>query len=284
MQKILVAGATGYLGKFIVEDLLHRHFNTSVVVRDAEKFDAFNLVVNRVIQASITDKTSLSGCCKGIDVVISALGITKQRDGLSYLDVDYQANLNLLDEAKKSGVKKFIYISVLNGEELAELQICHAKEKFVNALKDSGLEFCVIRPNGFFSDMKEFFNMAVNGRIYLFGNGELRSNPIHGEDLATVCVDAIASTQTVITIGGPQTLTQNEIARLAFEAAKQPVKITYIPDWLRSTALKVLRLILPSRTFGPIEFFMTVMAREMTAPEYGRHTLKEYFNTCRQIK
>ncbi len=47
------------------------------------------------------------------------------------MDVDYQANMNLLKEAKKSGVKKFIYVSVLNGEKLRNLKICDAKEMFV---------------------------------------------------------------------------------------------------------------------------------------------------------
>jgi hypothetical protein len=39
--------------------------------------------------------------------------------------------------------------------------------------------------------MDEFYHMAVKGRIYLFGDGSYKSNPIHGEDLAQVCVDAI---------------------------------------------------------------------------------------------
>jgi uncharacterized protein YbjT (DUF2867 family) len=82
--------------------------------------------------------------------VISTVGITRQKDGLTYNDVDYQANVNLIDEAKKKGVKKFIYISVFNGQLLRHLKICEAKEKLVDYLKKSGLDFCIIRPNGFF--------------------------------------------------------------------------------------------------------------------------------------
>ena len=54
------------------------------------------------------------------------------------MDVDYQANLNLLNEARESGVRKFIYVSVLNGEKLRHLKICDAKEMFVEELKKSG--------------------------------------------------------------------------------------------------------------------------------------------------
>lgn len=120
------------------------------------------------------------------------------------MDVDHQANMNLLREAQNSGVKKFFYVSVLNGERLWHVAICDAKEMFVDKLKASGLAYCVVRPNGFFSDMAEFFRMAEKGRIYLFGNGQLKVNPIHGEDLATVCVDAIGSKNQEISVGGPE--------------------------------------------------------------------------------
>jgi len=193
------------------------------------------------------------------------------------MDVDYRANMNLLKEAKKSGVKKFIYVSVLNGEKLRHLKMCNAKEMFVEQLKRSGIEYCIVRPNGFFSDMSEFVKMAKRGRVYLFGNGELRANPIHGEDLAVVCVDAIDRPVNEIEIGGPETLTQNEIASMASDHLASKPKITHIPDWVRVTILKLVRLFTGSKVYGPVEFFMTVMAMDMLSPEYGKHTLKEYF-------
>lgn len=277
MNTILVAGATGYLGRYIVKNLSDRKFNTTALVRNPSKFQDFHIPVNKLIQAEVTDRATLNNCCEDIDVVISTVGITKQTDNLSYMDVDYQANVNLLDEAKRSGVKKFIYVSVLNGEKLQDLKICQAKEQFVEELKKSGMNYCVIRPNGFFSDMTEFYTMAKKGRIYLFGDGTLKSNPIHGEDLAQLCVDAIDQEETEIEIGGPDTLSQIEIATLAFEAAGKPVKITYIPDWVRRLLLKFLKILLNSNTFGPIEFFMNVMAINMIAPEYGNRSLKDYF-------
>ena len=194
------------------------------------------------------------------------------------MDVDYQANMNLLREAQKSGVKKFIYISVLHGEKLRDLKICEAKELFVEQLKRSGLDYCIVRPNGFFSDMSEFFNMAKKGRVYLFGKGNFRANPIHGEDLATFCVDAIGKDDNEVEIGGPQTLSQQEIASIAFEISGNTPKITYIPKWVSVAFLKLIRLLTGSKVYGPVEFFMTVMAMDMLAPEYGTHTLKDYFS------
>lgn len=284
MQNILVAGATGYLGKYIVKQLQCDKFNTSVVVRNPDKFNQFLLSVDNVIQAECTAPNSLTSCCDGVDVVISSLGITKQKDGLSYMDVDYQANLNLLNEAKKSGVKKFIYISVLNGDKLKALKICEAKERFVTELQCSGLDYCIIRPNGFFSDMTEFYNMALKGRIYLFGDGHLKSNPIHGSDLAKVCVDAIKTDEHNISVGGPEILTQLEIAQIAFNAANKPLKIVFIPDIVRRMLLSIAKLFLNSHKYGPVEFFLNVMAMEMVAPVYGQHRLEDYFREIKDVE
>ncbi|MGB5455917.1 MAG: SDR family oxidoreductase [Gammaproteobacteria bacterium] len=277
MKRILLAGSTGYLGSYIAKELHKRPFFFRAIARSPDKLEKNGIKAAEILKAELTDPDSVKECCKDIDVVISTVGITRQKDGLTYMDVDYQANMNLLKEAKKSGVKKFIYVSVLNGEKLRNLKICDAKEMFVEQLKKSGIDYCIVRPNGFFSDMSEFYNMAKRGRIYLFGNGELRSNPIHGEDLAVVCVDAIDMSDKEIQIGGPETLTQNEIASIAFDILGKKPKITHIPDWVRVAILKLVRLLTESKVYGPIEFFMTVMAIDMLAPEYGKHTLEEYF-------
>jgi uncharacterized protein YbjT (DUF2867 family) len=282
MKRVLVAGATGYLGKHIVKNLIDRGINTTAIIRTTSDFSQPDLSIN-VIRAEVTDALTLKNCCDGIDTIISTIGITRQVDGLSYMDVDYQANLNLLNEAKINNVIKFIYISALHGDRLTSLKIFEAKEKFVTELQASGIDYCVIRPTGFFVDLAEFYNMALKGRIYLFGDGRYQSNPIHGEDLAEVCVDAIDASTNEIEVGGPDILTQTEIAKIAFEAINKPAKITYIPDWVRLIALKAAKLILSTNKFGPIEFFLNVLVLNMVAPKYGKRTLKAEFNFLKSM-
>lgn len=275
--KVLVAGSTGYLGRFITQELINRGADTTIIVRNENRINlkAPNL---KIIEAQVTQPDTLMGVCDNIDIVISSVGITRQKDGLTYMDVDYQANVNLLNEAKKSKVKKIIYISVLNGDNLRQLKIGEAKEKFVDELKTSGLDYCVIRPNGFFSDMADFLNMAKNGRVYLFGNGELKLNPIHGQDLAQVVVDAINQNVKEINIGGPDLLSQNEIGELALKAYSKPVKIIHLPNWIRILAIRLIRIFTGPKTYGPIEFFLTTMNMDMTAPKYGKHHIADFFN------
>ena len=277
MKKILLAGASGYLGSFIAKELIKRDYFLKVIVRDSKKFIEKKIKVNKIIEAEVTKAESLKGEIQGIDIVISSIGITRQKDGLSYMDVDYRANMNLLKEAKISGVKKFIYISAFNGDKLKNLQILQAKEAFVKELKNSGLDYCIVRPNGFFCDMEEIYNMAKNGSIYLFGDGEIKLNPNHGQDLAEVCINAITNVDKEINVGGPDILSLKDISNIAFEALDKKSKIIYIPDFIRLFILKIGKFILPIKTFGPIEFFLSAMAKDMIAPKYGKHTLQEHY-------
>ena len=277
MKKVLVAGATGYLGRYVVQEFKKQGYWICALARNAEKLESIDEFIDKKFVGEATKTESLNNICKEIDIVFSSVGITKQKDGLTYMDVDYRGNSNLLNEAKKSGVKKFIYVSVLNGDKLKELKICKAKEKFVDELKNSGLDYCIIRPNGFFSDMSEFLKMAKKGKIYLFGSGNQKVNPIHGADLAEVCVAASERNEKEIEVGGPETFMHNEIAELAFSALGKRSKVVHISDFLRRMTLKLGKLFMSSKNFGPVEFFMNVMAIDMVAPEYGTHRLTDFF-------
>ncbi|MCB0493100.1 MAG: SDR family oxidoreductase [Cyclobacteriaceae bacterium] len=277
MKKIVIAGATGYLGSHLVKELQRMEIPIQAIARKGKRLRDQGLNPEQIIEAEVTDPATLSGKLNGADVLISTVGITRQKDGLTYMDVDFQANMNLLEEAKKAGIKKFIYVSVINGEKMRHLKIMEAKERFVDELKASDLEYTIVRPNGFFSDMKDFLIMAKSGRVYLFGSGNYKLNPIHGEDLAKAIVESLETSEQELMIGGPDILTQNEIAEMALKAQMKPIKIVHLPDWMRKTIMKSMRMFTSSKTYGPIEFFMTMMAQDNIAPRYGIHRLRAYF-------
>ncbi|UAB80045.1 SDR family oxidoreductase [Marixanthomonas sp. SCSIO 43207] len=274
---ILVAGATGYLGRHLVQVLIEKQNHVVAIARNPNQLKNTNENYLEIKQAQVTQPETLRDMCKGIDTVISTVGITRQKDGLTYMDVDYQANMNILNEAKKSGVNHFVYVSAIHGDRHRDLKIFEAKERFVDALKASGLSYTIVRPNGFFSDMKDFLQMAQSGRVFVFGSGNQLFNPIHGEDVARAMVEHLGTYNTEITLGGPDVLSLNEISKLALQSLNKPVKITHLPDCLRRLTIWVLRTFTSVKTYGPVEFFLTLMANDTVAPPYGKHRLKEYF-------
>jgi uncharacterized protein YbjT (DUF2867 family) len=275
-KKVLVAGATGYLGQYLVKELKKRGFWVRALIRKEAQKSKFEDVDDFFV-GQITEPDSIKGITNNIDWVFSSIGITRQKDGLTYMDVDYQGNSNLLKEALKDKVEAFQYISAINGDKLRQLKIFEAKEKFVDELKGSGIRYCVLRPNGFFSDMKDFLTIAKGGRVYLFGDGKLKLNPIHGEDLAKVCVDKMIAGVNEETVGGVDIFTQKELAELALKAWEKPIKISHLPDWTRRFTIWVLRTFTSSKTYGPIEFFLTAMAYDSIASQYGTNHLEDFF-------
>ena len=283
-EKILLAGATGYLGQYILAVLLREEYPTRIVVRNKSKISPALLThpLLEVVEAEVTQPDTLRGVCKGVRKVISTVGITRQKDGLTYEQVDFQANKNLLDEALREGVRKFIYVSVFKGEAMRHIAIGAAKEHFVDTLKASGLDYCIIRPSGFYSDMTIFFKMAKakKDEILLFGKGQYAMNPIHGEDLAEVCVAQLEGYEREVNVGGAEVFTQTEMAHLAFEVLHKPVNIIYLPDWVRRLILKMGKYLLPKSIYGAIEFFLTIMAMDVVAPmQVGKHRLKAFFES-----
>ena len=277
MKKIIIAGATGYLGSYLVKELQNRKATFKAIARNQKRLQEQGLKPEQIIKAEVTEPKTLSGKLHDADVVISTVGITRQKDGLTYMDVDFQANMNLLEEAKQAGVKKFIYVSVINGAKMRDLKIMEAKERFVDELKISGLDYQIIRPNGFFSDMKDFLDMAQKGKVYLFGGGNYKLNPIHGADLAKAMVESIDVSEHEVIIGGPDILTQNEIAEIALKTWMRPIKIVHLPDWIRKFVIRSMRLFTSSKTYGPIEFFLTMLGQDNVAPRHGVHRLQSFF-------
>ncbi|MCT4629076.1 SDR family oxidoreductase [Winogradskyella sp.] len=274
---VLLAGATGYLGGYLLKVLIEKENQVVAIARKSNQLENSNENYLEIKLAEVTKPETLRDICKGINTVISTVGITRQKDGLTYMDVDFKANMNLLKEAKKSGVKHFVYVSAINGDKYRNLKIFEAKEKFVDALKSSGLNYTIVRPNGFFSDMKDFLEMAKSGRVYLFGSGNQKFNPIHGEDLARAIVDTLSDYNKEVTIGGPDILSLNDISKLALMSLDKPIKILHLPDCLRRLTIWSLRTFTSVKTYGSIEFFLTLTAEDNIAPTYGNHKLKDYF-------
>ncbi|MCB1690060.1 MAG: SDR family oxidoreductase [Halioglobus sp.] len=287
MKKVLIAGATGYLGKYAVKAFKARGYWVRVLSRDKGRlfepgpFTAPALStedIDDIFIGQVADPATLTGIMEGIDIVFSCVGISRQRDGLTFEQVDYQCNRNLIDLCLASGVPRFVYVSMQGAENIMHLAITQAHERVVSDLRESGLEYRIVRPCGYFSDMGVLYDMASRGRSYLVGQGNNRMNPIHGRDLAEACVDAAEGEELEIEVGGPDIMTQREAAELAFEVVGKPARISVIPMWLARTLVRFIRLL--STQFGDLaEFIVTAGELDGVGPRRGTTTLRSYFES-----
>lgn len=275
MKRVFIAGATGYLGRFLCAEFQQRGWYVIALVRCSAQ--AKPIAADQLVEAQATDVASISGVMAGTDLVVSSLGITRQKDGLDYWDVDYLANLNLLHEAERTGVSRFAYIHVLRAADMAQVPMVAAKSAFVAELQRSAVASTIIAPSGYFSDMSDFLAMARSGRVWLFGDGSKRINPIHGADLAGATVEAVEDGIAWMDVGGPDIFEQKDLAELAFASLDKASRVTLLPDMLRRIALHVLPLVTPRRISGPARFFLSALALDMVGDRYGTRHLKDHF-------
>ena len=126
-MKVVLAGAYGNLGSDVFRSLLKA--GHTVVALDAIEKN-LNLKGDYTFhKVNVPVPATLSGLCDGADAVITTVGLTKASASVSNYDIDYHGNLNLLHEAQKADVKKFVYISVLkaDAEKAENVPMVHEK-------------------------------------------------------------------------------------------------------------------------------------------------------------
>ncbi len=234
-MKIVLAGAFGNLGAEVLKKLC----------ADGHEIVAADLKEGAVegadgkytfVQIDATDPETLSGLCDGAEVVISTVGLTGASTRFTAYDIDYKGNINLLEEAKRAGVKKFNYISVISCDEKGaeKVPMLHAKYLFEEELKKSGMEYVIYRPTGYFYDIAKVFKPYIDkGEMQLLkGYGHVKANVVDCPDFAAFIAEHMNDTNAVYNVGGKETYTYEEMAAMCFEAAEKPLKIKWAPIWL----------------------------------------------------
>jgi uncharacterized protein YbjT (DUF2867 family) len=279
MDKILVAGASGFLGRHVVRELSARGYGVRALIRDPDKRGLIEGTQDTIAIDLIDAGAQAQDAMEGIDVVFSAAGqpCTLQRiaDRRSFRHVDPQINLALLRAAVAQGARKFVYVTVLAGPQLHDLDYVAAHEQFVDELRASPLDHTVVRANGFFYSYIDLLDFARRGLAIGFADGKARSNPIHEADLALVCVEAIESESSEIEVGGPEIFTRREEIELAFAAVERKTRVLQVPQPLFKAALPLIRL--GDRRRGEmLEFLASISRTDLVAPKHGTRLLSDY--------
>ncbi len=234
-MKVVLAGAFGNLGAEILKALVKE--GHEVVAADIKEREIEGLEKNyKFVAIDATNPETLKGLCDGAEVVITTMGLTGASTRFTAYDIDYAGNMNLYKEAKKAGVKKFNYISVISCDEpgAEKVPMLHAKYMVEEELKKGNMDFVILRPTGYFYDIIKVFRPYVEkGEMQLLKNyGHVKANVVDCPDFAQFITEHMSDKNVVYNVGGKETYSYEEMAKLCFEAANKPLKIKYAPIWL----------------------------------------------------
>lgn len=288
IRTVAVAGATGHVGREIVQLLLARGIHVRALVRNPGKLadleGAFPGSLDlRPVQ--LTEARSIRGQLSGVDAVVSALGKTTQRGGASRRAVDVDANLGLLAEAKRCGIPRFGFVSVAEARPDHPVAMVSMKGEVEKAIEGSGLDFLIVKPTGYFSDLWQLLEMARRGTFWIVGDGAMRFNPIHPRDVAKVVVNGLLEgpTRQRLPIGGPQVFDSYGLAAVCEEVLGRPVRTRRIPLRLALAATALLKPFsedtwqLANFFVGNVAYAGRELANDASLPVAGQRRLADYF-------
>lgn len=237
-MKIAIAGAFGHLGYDVLRQAISR--KDEVVALDLREKDVPEKGSYQFYPIDVTRKETLKGTLNGCDVLVSTVGLVSKSAKLTNYDIDLQGNLNLLEEAKKAGVRKFVYVSVIHAETAKDVPMLDSKYQFEQALKASGMAYSIVRPTGYFYDIAHvFMPMIEKGKVSLLGHKNYPVNVIDTTDLASFILEkTLEKENSFDEIGGKETYSYEEIAKMFFSAAGKKCKISRAPVFLFDLIIK----------------------------------------------
>ncbi len=249
-NRVLVAGATGYIGRAVVRELVAQGYEVVALVRRlvADPLVQECLAGAELRSSDVCDTASLRRGLRGedFDVVISCIA---SRSGApdDTRRVDRDANLNLLEKARACEAH-FILISAICVQK-PRLAFQQAKLEFEKILAESGLRYSIVRPTAFLKSLADQVERVKGGkRFVVFGDGELTAcKPISDADLSrfvATCITDPDKYDKVLPVGGPgPALTPRQQGELLFELFGRRPRFRKVPVGKLDRTVAVLSLL-----------------------------------------
>ena len=213
----LVTGATGTLGRRIVGVLREQAQPARAFVRLSSHYSELEQRGAEVFIGDLRQERDIIKACQDVQYVISAHG-SNEASG-SAQELDYRANIDLIDAAKANGVEHFVFISVLGVDRgYEDAPVFKAKRAVETYLQNSGLSYTILRPAGFAANLLPLAERFQQTGIYLLiGDAEARTSIVSTDDLAEIAaksVSAPGAKNQVLPVGGPEILQRRDIPAL----------------------------------------------------------------------
>ncbi|MDQ4065330.1 MAG: complex I NDUFA9 subunit family protein, partial [Actinomycetota bacterium] len=268
-MRVVVAGGTGFVGRYIARALLAAGHDVTVLTRHPDR-------IRRIPQldgadgmwGDATDPTTLHGALQGMEAVVGVVTFPTYpaeipRRGLTFDRYDRQVTENLVRAAEDQGVARFLYISGAGADPASDKTWYRAKGRAEAALRASDLEWAIVRPSWAYGPedraLNRFVQIArVSPVIPKLGVREQWIQPVFVADVGAVVARIFARDDTwqrVYEVGGPDVLSMTQVIETMLDVTGRRRLIVPVPVPLLKLGVAPL-LVLPRPPMPPggIEF------------------------------
>lgn len=267
--RVLVTGGTGFVGRYVVRELVSRGYTAACVVRDAGRFrsQVSELPDDRVeaFGGDLFGDGVLESAAGGAAAVIHLVGIIQERPlrGQTFERVHVEGTRRVVEACKAAGVGRIVHMSALGSRLHAPSEYHRTKWEAESCVRESGMDWTIFRPSiihghdGEFMQMMRAFacNLTVKSFGFLpapfpvipyFGTGQHRLQPVSVRDVAQCFVAALSKPETIgqsYGLGGPEMITWKELYRICRDTipgAKKWKPIVGQPVWAAKLMARTL--------------------------------------------
>jgi len=213
MDKVLVTGATGFIGSHLAEELARRGSRVTCLVRRASQVRELKRLPVRLVAGDYMDPGSLEEAVRGQDAVFHLAALLNGRDWPDYYRANTLSTKNLADACRKAapGLKSFVFVSSISavgpsegGQRLDETAPCrpisnYGRSKLAaeQALRSTGsrLPWVIVRPPNVLGPRQRELLQAMNllrwGIMPVVGNGQPQTSVCDVDDLVRALILAV---------------------------------------------------------------------------------------------
>ena len=234
VERVLVVGASGALGGVIAARLVAGGASVRGMTRDAARLADLAAQGAEVVEGDLLQPATLVTACEGVGQIVSTANSFSGVGANSPTRVDVPGYRNLLDAARRAGVRRIVHVSAVNIDRTSAVDFFRVKAEIDDVIRQSGVPFVLLRASAFLDVWVGLVLAEVNaGRpARIFGDGRRVANYIAIDDVARFVARIVAApevTNQQVDIGGPSTLSQNELVDRIAEATGRPIARQHLP-------------------------------------------------------
>lgn len=237
---ILVTGATGTVGRHVVEQLVKRGANVRALVRDPAKAN-FAAGVD-VVQGDLLDVDALRGAFSGVSTLFLLNAVVAD---------EYTQALIALNVAREVGIERIVYLSVIHSDRYVNVSHFAGKYGVERMIEQMGLNATILRPAYFIGNDLTIKDVVTGYGIYPMPIGSKGLAMVDTRDVGEVAaIELLRREQSAvplplerINLVGPDTLTGSHIAAIWTDVLGRPI---VYPDEDTAAFEQNLRQFMPS--------------------------------------
>jgi NADH dehydrogenase len=283
---ILLTGATGNVGSAVLRRLTARGERVRCLVRDPRRLGSERVRV-QIALGDLSDPASFRNALRGIDTVVHLAASIRDQPRASIEELNGVATLRLVRAAERARTERFVFFSAIGASLHAPARFFRAKALAERAVEDSDLATTVFAPSIVYSPGDPWITLlrrlSLLPALPISGSGQARYQPIWADDVAD-CVMAELDRKTNghrrFDLAGPETMSYDEIARVALRAFGRQRRLVHVPLPVVRTGLRSVELVSRNKAFATwdeaelMEIPMTSPHGSADAESLGVHPLR----------